>query len=117
LDKPIYHLQFSTQIPIQTPPQIPIIQNLNQPLPQKIQTSILTTIPLSKNQIAIPLTLITQPNPLSPHPPLTHTTNHLLTQNPSILNQNPIQTPTQNHPPIVHIHTLKTTQNHIIQTI
>ncbi|WP_398573822.1 toxic anion resistance protein, partial [Staphylococcus epidermidis] len=40
LHKPIYHLQLSTQIPIQTPPQIPIIQNLNQPLPQKIQTSI-----------------------------------------------------------------------------
>ncbi|WP_392390850.1 toxic anion resistance protein, partial [Staphylococcus hominis] len=37
LHKKIYHLQLSPQIPIQTPPQIPIIQNLNQPLPEKIQ--------------------------------------------------------------------------------
>ena len=64
LDKRIYDLQLSRQIAIQTAPQIRMIQNVNQAL-EKIQSSILTSIPLWKNQMAIALTLMRQRNAVS----------------------------------------------------
>ena len=65
LDKRIYDLQLSRQIAIQTAPQIRMIQNVNQALAEKIQSSILTSIPLWKNQMAIALALMRQRNAVS----------------------------------------------------
>lgn len=55
LDKRIYDLQLSRQIAIQTAPQIRMIQNVNQALAEKIQSSILTSIPLWKIKWQLPL--------------------------------------------------------------
>lgn len=117
LDKRIYDLQLSRQIAIQTAPQIRMIQNVNQALVEKIQSSILTSIPLWKNQMAIALTLMRQRNAVSAQRAVTDTTNDLLTQNASMLKQNAIETATENERGIVDIETLKTTQNDIIETI
>lgn len=117
LDKRIYDLQLSRQIAIQTAPQIRMIQNVNQALAEKIQSSILTSIPLWKNQMAIALTLMRQRNAVSAQRAVTDTTNDLLTQNASMLKQNAIETATVNERGIVDIETLKTTQNDIIETI
>ena len=117
LDKKIYDLQLSRQIAIQTAPQIRMIQNVNQALAEKIQSSILTSIPLWKNQMAIALTLMRQRNAVSAQRAVTDTTNDLLTQNASMLKQNAIETATENERGIVDIETLKTTQNDIIETI
>lgn len=117
LDKRIYDLQLSRQIAIQTAPQIRMIQNVNQALAEKIQSSILTSIPLWKNQMAIVLTLMRQRNAVSAQRAVTDTTNDLLTQNASMLKQNAIETATENERGIVDIETLKTTQNDIIETI
>lgn len=117
LDKRIYDLQLSRQIAIQTAPQIRMIQNVNQALAEKIQNSILTSIPLWKNQMAIALTLMRQRNAVSAQRAVTDTTNDLLTQNASMLKQNAIETATENERGIVDIETLKTTQNDIIETI
>lgn len=117
LDKRIYDLQLSRQIAIQTAPQIRMIQNVNQALAEKIQSSILTGIPLWKNQMAIALTLMRQRNAVSAQRAVTDTTNDLLTQNASMLKQNAIETATENERGIVDIETLKTTQNDIIETI
>lgn len=117
LDKRIYDLQLSRQIAIQTAPQIRMIQNVNQALAEKIQSSILTSIPLWKNQMAIALTLMRQRNAVSAQRAVTDTTNDLLTQNASMLKQNSIETATENERGIVDIETLKTTQNDIIETI
>lgn len=117
LDKRIYDLQLSRQIAIQTAPQIRMIQNVNQALAEKIQSSILTSIPLWKNQMAIALTLMRQRNAVSAQRAVTDTTNDLLTQNASMLKQNAIETATENECGIVDIETLKTTQNDIIETI
>ncbi|RZH79411.1 toxic anion resistance protein, partial [Staphylococcus aureus] len=56
LDKRVYDLRLSRQITIQQAPQIRLIQNTNQALAEKIQSSIMTAIPLWKNQVAIALT-------------------------------------------------------------
>ena len=117
LDKKIYDLQLSRQIAIQTAPQIRMIQNVNQALAEKIQSSILTSIPLWKNQMAIALTLMRQKNAVTAQRAVTDTTNDLLTRNAAMLKQNAIETATENERGIVDIETLKSTQSDIIETI
>ena len=117
LDKKIYDLQLSRQIAIQTAPQIRMIQNVNQALAEKIQSSILTSIPLWKNQMAIALTLMRQKNAVTAQRAVTDTTIDLLTRNAAMLKQNAIETATENERGIVDIETLKATQNDIIETI
>lgn len=110
LDKRIYDLQLSRQIALQTAPQIRMIQNVNQALAEKIQSSILTSIPLWKNQMAIALTLLRQRHAVRSQRAVTDTTNDLLTQN-------ALETATENERGIVDVDTLKATQSDIIQTI
>lgn len=117
LDKRIYDLQLSRQIAIQTAPQIRMIQNVDQALAEKIQSSILTSIPLWKNQMAIALTLMRQRNAVAAQRAVTDTTNDLLTTNAAMLKQNALETATENERGIVDIETLKTTQQDIIDTI
>ncbi len=117
MDKRIYDLQLSRQIAIQTAPQIRMIQNVNQALAEKIQSSILTSIPLWKNQMSIALTLMRQRNAVSAQKAVSDTTNDLLLKNSALLKQNELDTATENERGIVDIDTLKTTQNDIIETI
>ncbi|WP_251516917.1 MULTISPECIES: toxic anion resistance protein [Staphylococcus] len=117
LDKRVYDLQLSRQIAIQTAPQIRMIQNVNQALAEKIQSSILTSIPLWKNQMSIALTLMRQRNAVSAQKAVTDTTNDLLLKNSELLKQNAVETATENERGIVDIETLKTTQSDIIETI
>ena len=60
LEKRIHDLKLARQMTLQSAPQIRMIQNINQTLAEKIQSSILTSIPLWKNQMAIALTLLRQ---------------------------------------------------------
>ncbi|MDQ7110373.1 MULTISPECIES: toxic anion resistance protein [Staphylococcus] len=117
LDKRIYDLQLSRQIAIQTAPQIRMIQNVNHALAEKIQSSILTSIPLWKNQMSIALTLMRQRNAVSAQKAVTDTTNNLLLKNSELLKQNAVATATENERGVVDIETLKTTQQDIIDTI
>lgn len=117
LDKRIYDLQLSRQIAIQTAPQIRMIQNVNQALAEKIQSSILASIPLWKNQMSIALTLMRQRNAVTAQKAVTDTTNDLLLKNSELLKQNALATATENERGVVDIETLKTTQNDIIETI
>lgn len=57
LDKRIYELQLSREIAIQSAPQIQVIQQTNELLVEKIQSSVLTTIPLWQSQISILTTI------------------------------------------------------------
>lgn len=60
LDQRVYDLELSKQMSMQTAPQIRLIQQTNQQLAEKIQMSILTAIPLWKNQISMLLTMNNQ---------------------------------------------------------
>jgi len=59
-EKKLYDLKLSRMIAIQTAPQVRLIQNNDQALVEKIQSSILTTIPLWKSQIVIVISLLRQ---------------------------------------------------------
>lgn len=117
LEKRIHDLKLSRQITIQTAPQIRLIQNTNQQLVEKIQSSIMTAIPLWKNQIAIALTLIRQKKAVAAQRQVSETTNELLLKNAEMLKTNTIETARENERGLVDIETLKKTQEHLISTL
>ncbi len=117
LEKRIYDLQLSRQMTIQSAPQIRMIQQTNQTLAEKIQSSIMTSIPLWKNQIAIALTLNRQKKAVESQKLVTKTTNDLLLKNSEMLKVNSIETAKENERGIIEIDTLKKTQENLIQTI
>ena len=117
LEKRVHDLKLSRQITIQSAPQIRLIQNTNQALVEKIQSSILTAIPLWKNQIAIALTLLRQRNAVEAQKLVSQTTNDLLLKNSELLRTNTIETAKENERGLVDIETLKKTQEDLISTI
>jgi len=117
LEKRLYDLQLSRQITIQSAPQIRMIQQTNQTLAEKIQSSVMTSIPLWKNQIAIALTLNRQQKAVEAQKQVTKTTNDLLLKNSEMLKLNSIETAKENEKGIVEIDTLKQTQENLLQTI
>ncbi|CAM3955878.1 toxic anion resistance protein [Mesobacillus thioparans] len=117
LDKRLYDLKLSREITIQSAPQIRLIQNTNQALVEKIQSSIVTAIPLWKNQVAIALTLIRQRHAVEAQKQVSKTTNELLLKNAEMLKTNTIETAKENERGIVDIETLKKTQENLITTL
>lgn len=117
LEKRLYDLQLSRQITIQSAPQIRMIQQTNQTLAEKIQSSIMTSIPLWKNQIAIALTLNRQMKAVEAQKQVTSTTNELLLKNSEMLKLNSIETAKENERGLVEIETLKQTQENLLTTI
>jgi uncharacterized protein YaaN involved in tellurite resistance len=117
LDKRLYDLKLSREITIQSAPQIRLIQNTNQALAEKIQSSIMTAIPLWKNQVAIALTLIRQRHAVEAQKQVSKTTNDLLLKNAEMLKTNTIETAKENERGLVDIETLKKTQESLITTL
>lgn len=117
LDKRLHDLKLSREITIQSAPQIRLIQHTNQALVEKIQSSIMTAIPLWKNQMAIALTLIRQRHAVEAQKLVSKTTNDLLMKNAVMLKTNTIETAKENERGLVDIETLKKTQESIITTL
>ena len=116
-EKRLHDLKLSRQITIQSAPQIRLIQNTNQALAEKIQSSIMTAIPLWKNQIAIALTLIRQRSAVEAQKQVSKTTNDLLLKNAEMLKQNTLETARENERGLVDIETLKKTQENLVSTL
>ena len=116
-EKKIHDLKLSRMIAIQTAPQIRLIQNNDQTLVEKIQSSIMNTIPLWKNQIAIAITLLRQQAALKLQRDVTNTTNELLTRNSEMLKASSIELARENERGIVDIETLKKVNQDLIETL
>lgn len=116
-EKKIHDLKLSRMIALQTAPQIRLIQNNNQVLVEKIQSSILNTIPLWKNQIVIALSLYRQKKALEVQREVTETTNDLLRRNSEMLKESTIGIAKENERGIVDIETLKKVNGDLISTI
>ncbi|MCY8406374.1 toxic anion resistance protein [Bacillus sonorensis] len=117
LEKRMYDLTLSRQITMQSAPQIRLIQNTNQVLVEKIQSSIMTAIPLWKNQVAIALTLLRQRRAVEAQKQVSKTTNELLLKNAEMLKANTIETAKENERGFVDIETLKKVQDQLIGTL
>lgn len=116
-EKKLHDLLLSRMISIQTAPQIRLIQSNDQTLVEKIQSSILNTIPLWKNQIVIAIGLFRQKEALELQRKVTDTTNDLLTKNSEMLKQGSIDVAKESERGIVEIETLKKVNNDLISTI
>lgn len=116
-EKKLYDLKLSRMITIQTAPQIRLIQNNNQTLVEKIQSSILNTIPLWKNQIVIAISLLRQEKALKLQKQVTDTTNDLMTKNSEMLKQGSLGVARESERGIVELETLKKVNDDLIATI
>ena len=116
-EKKLHDLKLSKMLSIQMAPQIRLIQNNNQILVEKIQSSILNTIPLWKNQIVIAMGLQRQKKALEMQKSVTDATNELLTKNSEMLKQGSIDIARESERGIVELETLKKINSDLIQTI
>lgn len=117
LEKRVHDLKVARQLTIQQAPQIRLIQNTNQELAEKIQTSINAAIPLWKNQVVIALTLLRQKEASTAQRQVSETTNDMLKKNSELLKQSSIETARENERSIVDVETLQHTQANLIETL
>lgn len=117
LEKRAYDLKLARQISIQQAPQIRLIQNTNQVLAEKIQSSINTAIPLWKNQVTISLTLLRQQGAITAQRQVSQTTNDLLLKNSEMLKMSSIETAKENERGVIDIETLQKTQTDLVETL
>ncbi|MDN6731343.1 MAG: toxic anion resistance protein [Atopostipes suicloacalis] len=117
LDKRVHDLKVTRQITLQQAPQIRLIQNTNQALAERIQTSINTAIPLWKNQIVISLTLLRKQDAVAAQRQVSDATNEMLKKNSDMLKQSSIDTARETERAVIDIETLEKTQNDLIETL
>jgi uncharacterized protein YaaN involved in tellurite resistance len=117
LEKKVHDLELSRAATIQTLPQIRLIQNNNDVLVEKIQSSVMTTIPLWKNQVTVALAINRQKKVLEMSKKMSDTTNDLLSKNSKMLKQNTIETAKQNERGVLDISTLKQTNKDLISVV
>ena len=116
-DKKLYDLKLSRMVSIQTAPQVRLIQNGDQLLVEKIQSSILNTIPLWKNQIVIAISIFRQKKAVELQKEVTKTTNELLSRNAEMLKQGTLDVARESERGIVEIETLQKVNTDLISTI
>jgi len=116
-EKKIHDLKLSKTVAIQTAPQIRLIQNNDKMLVDKIQTAILSTIPLWKSQVVIALGLHRQEGVLKMQRSVSDATNTLLTKNAELLRQNSTEVARESGRGIVDLQTLKKVNADLISTI
>ena len=116
-EKRVHDLRLSRMVAIQSMPQIRLVQNNDQVLVERIQSSILNTIPLWKSQIVIAITLFRQKAALKVQKDVTDTTNELLKKNSEMLKMGTIETAKEAERGIVEIETLQQVNTDLIETI
>jgi uncharacterized protein YaaN involved in tellurite resistance len=116
-EKKIYDLKTTRIISIQMAPQIRLIQNNDSELVEKIQSSLINTIPLWKNQIVIALGLANSKSALNVQKAVTDTTNDMLKKNSEMLKQGTIEIAEESEKAIVNVETLQQTNKDIIETL
>ena len=116
-EKRIYDLKTTRIISIQMAPQIRLIQNNDSELVEKIQSSLINTIPLWKNQIVIALGITNAKNALGAQKQVTEMTNDMLKKNSELLKQETIEIAEESEKAIVDVETLQKTNQDIIETL
>ena len=116
-EKRIYDLKTTRIISIQMAPQIRLIQNNDSELVEKIQSSLINTIPLWKNQIVIALGITNAKNALGAQKQVNEMTNEMLKKNSELLKQGTIEVAEQSEKAIVDVETLQKTNKDIIDTL
>ena len=115
-DKKLHDLKLSRMIAIQTAPQIRLLQNSNNLMIEKIQSTLVNTIPLWKNQMVITLGLHHATEAAKTQQAVSNMTNELLKKNADALHSATVETAKESNRSIVDIENLKHTNEQLIQT-
>ena len=115
-EKKIHDLELTRAISIQTAPQIRMLQNNDTVMVEKIQTTLVNTIPLWKNQMVLALGIAHSTEAAATQRQVTDLTNALLKQNAEKLHLASVETAKEAERGIVDIETLKATNAKLIQT-
>lgn len=116
-EKRLHDLTISRTVALQTVPQIRMIQGNNQTLAEKIQTSVLTTIPLWKNQMVLAISLVRQKKGLKLQKDVSDATNALLMNNANMLEDATIGTAREVERAVVDFETIKAVHGKLLSTI
>lgn len=116
-EKKLQDLRLSKTVTLQTMPQIRLIQGNDTVLVEKIQSSVLNTIPIWKNQMVIGISIARQQGALALQREVTDTTNAMLKKNAELLKQGSIDVAREAERGIVDIGTLQQVNRDLISTI
>lgn len=116
-EKKIYDLELTRNISLQMAPQIRLIQNNDTMMIEKIQTTIMNTIPLWKNQMVIALGLAHTQQAIDAERSVTDMTNRLLKQNADALHTATVAAAEESERGVVDIETLTETNQKLIATM
>ena len=114
-EKKLYDLELTRTIAMQTAPQIRLIQNNDTVMVEKIQTTIVNTIPLWKSQMVLALGIAHSAEAAQAQRQVTDITNELLRKNAETLHMATVETAKESERGIVDIETLRKTD--LIQTL
>ena len=116
-EKKIHDLELTRMISIQTAPQIRLVQNNDTMMVEKIQSTIVNTIPLWKSQMVLALGVEHSTQAAEAQRRVTDVTNELLKRNAEKLKMATTETARQSERGIVDIETLKATNESLIATL
>ena len=116
-DKKLLDLDLTRMISLQMAPQIRMIQSNDSIMVEKIQSSIVNTIPLWKNQMVLSLGLAHSKQAIEAQRKVTDVTNELLRKNADMLKISAIETAQESERSIVDLETLRYTNESLITTL
>lgn len=116
-ERKVHDLKLTRMVVLQTAPQIRLIQNNSSSLMEKIQSSLVNTIPLWKNQMVLTLGIAHAQKALEAQKAVTDATNELLRKNSEMLKESTISVAKETERGIVDIETIKKANQDIVSTI
>lgn len=116
-EKKLYDLELTRTISLQMAPQIRLVQNNDTMMVERIQTTLVNTIPLWKSQMVLALGLAHSEQAIKAQRAVNDTTNELLRKNAEKLKMSTVEAAREAERGIVDIETLKATNQSLIETL
>ena len=116
-EKRLHDLELTRIISLQMAPQIRLIQNNDSLMAEKIQTSLMNTIPLWKSQMVLALSLEHSRQAMEAQREVSDLTNALLRKNAEALHQGSVDVARESERGIVELETLQHTNQELINTL
>ena len=116
-EKKLHDLELTRQISLQTAPQLRLIQGNDTAMVEKIQSTLVNTIPLWKSQMVLALGVTHASQAAKAQREVTDMTNELLKKNAQTLKMATVETAKESERGIVDIETLKATNESLISTL
>ena len=116
-EKKLHDLDLTRTIAMQTAPQIRLVQNNDTTMVEKIQTTIVNTIPLWKSQMVLALGIANSNEAVKAQTAVTDMTNELLKKNAQMLHTSTVEVARQSERGVADIETLKQTNESLIKTL